>query len=84
MPRPRLYVDAATKQRAYRERLKSRRREGQGPTDAELGRAVRDLHIRLEYEAFVHPGGSASKLVGNDALATLRNAVARLAKTERF
>jgi hypothetical protein len=84
MPRPRLYRDAAAKQRAYRERLKARRRAGQGPSDAELGRAVRDLHIRLEYEAAVHPGGAASKLVGKDALASLRNAVARLAETEQF
>lgn len=84
MPRPRLYVDVAAKQRAYRERLKARRREGQGPTDAELARAVRDLHIRLEYEAALHPDSSVSKLVGTDALATLRNTVAWLVKTERF
>ena len=84
MPRPRLYRDAAARQRAYRERLKVRRNEGQGPSDAQLARAVRDLHIRLEYEAAVHPGGPASKLAGIDALATLRNAVARLAETDGF
>jgi hypothetical protein len=84
MARPRLYPDGAAKQRAYRERLKGRRREAQGPSDAELARAVRELHLRLEYQAAVHPGGSASKLVGNDALKTLRNAIAWLAETEQF
>ncbi len=78
MSRPRIYADAATKQRAYRERLKARRREAQGPTDAELARAVRDLHILLEYTAATVVSNSVSPLVGSDALATLRNVVARL------
>ena len=76
MARSRVYVDVAAKQRAYRARVKARRRAAQGPTDAELARAVRDLHIGLEYAAWVKPGGSASRLVGKDALETLRNVVA--------
>ena len=47
MARLRLYVDAAAKQRVYRERLKARRREEEGPTEADLARAVRDLHLRM-------------------------------------
>ena len=78
MARPRIHVNAATKQRAYRERLKARHREAQGPTDADLARVVRDLHIRLEYVAAVTPSGFASKLIGKDALATLRNVLATL------
>ena len=84
MARLRLYVDAAAKQRAYRERLKARRREEQGPTEADLARAMRDLHLRVGYEAAVDPSGPASRLVGNDALETLRNVVARLAMLEHF
>lgn len=84
MARPRLYVDAATKQRAYRQRLKVQRREAQGSSEAELARAVRDLHIRLEYEAAVHPQGAASRLVGKEALETLRNVVALLAETAQI
>jgi hypothetical protein len=82
MSRPRLYRDAAAKQRAYRERLKARRRERQGPTNADLAGVVRDLHIRLEYAAAVTPSATASKLAGNDALATLRNVVERLFEIE--
>ena len=77
MARPRVYVDAAAKQRAYRERLKARYREEQGPTEAELARALRDLHIRLEYEAALNPAGFALRLVGKEALETLRNVVAQ-------
>jgi hypothetical protein len=84
MARRRLYLDGATKQRAYRERLKARRREVQGPSDAELARVVREWHVRLEYAAAVHPGGSASRLAGKDALKTLRNTLARLAETEQI
>ena len=84
MSRLRLYADAAIKQRAYRERLKARRRQVQGPTDADLAGAVRDLHIRLEYVAATQPQGGASLLVGKDALETLRNVVARLYATEHI
>lgn len=84
MSRPRVYADAATKQRAYRERLKARRRAWQGPTNADLAVVVRDLHIRLGYIAAVTPSASASQLVGEDALATFRNAVARLFEIEGF
>ena len=78
MSRLRVYADAASKQRAYRERLKARHRERQGPTNADLAGAVRDLHIRLEYVAATQPQGAASALVGKDALETLRNVVVRL------
>ena len=71
-------MDVAAKQRAYRERLKVRRRSGHGPSDVELAYRVRDLHLRLEYTAAATPSESVSKLVGKDALATLRNVVARL------
>ena len=62
--------DVAAKQRAYRERLKARRREGQGPTDAELARAVRDMHIRLEYEVAVHPERFGVKVSGQGCAGT--------------
>jgi hypothetical protein len=78
MSRPRLHADAAAKQRAYRDRIKARRRAQQGPTEAELARAVRDLHIRMEYEAAINPGGTASSLVGRNSLETLRNTVTRI------
>ena len=78
MARSRIYPDAAAKQRAYRERLKAYHRAHHGPTDTDLARVARDFHIRLEYEAALHPGGPASQLVGDDPLATLRNALARL------
>ena len=84
MSRPRLHEDAATKQRAYRQRLKARRQEAQGPTEAQLARAVRDLHLRLQYLTATTSSASASKLVGADALETLRNAVARLFEIEGF
>ena len=84
MSRPRVYADAAAKQHAYRQRLQVRRREAQGPTDRELGRAIRDLHIRLEYIAAVTPSALASQLVGNNALTTFRNTVAHLFATEGF
>jgi hypothetical protein len=84
MARPRLYGNGAAKQRAYRERLKARRRERQGPSDADLARVVREWHMRLEYEAAVHPGGCAARLVGKDALNTLRNTLARFAETEQI
>jgi hypothetical protein len=84
MSRPRVYADAATKQRAYRDRLKARRRARQGPTNADLAGAVRDLHIRLEYVAATRPPGTVSALVGKDALDTLRNVVARLYAAERI
>jgi hypothetical protein len=84
MARPRLYADAAAKQRAYRARLKARRYEAQGPTDADLAREVRDLHIRLEYAAVVTPVGAASQLVGKDAQETLRKVVVRLSAIEQF
>lgn len=79
MSRPRVYSDMAAKQRAYRERLKARLREAQGPKDAELARTARDLHIRLQYEAANHPGDMASGMVGKDALETLQNVRAHLA-----
>jgi hypothetical protein len=75
MSRPRLHADAAAKQRAYRQRIKARRRAQQGPTEAELALAVRDLHIRMVYEATLNPGGLASSLAGRNALETLRNTV---------
>lgn len=78
MARPRIHVDAAAKQRAYRERLQVRRGHVQGPSDAELALAVRDLHIMLEYAAAQTPGGLASRLVGKDALETFRNVRATL------
>ena len=84
MSRPRLHLDAADKQHAYRERIKVRRREAEGPSEADLARAVRDLHIRLQYEATVNPDGAASRLVGKDVLETLRKAVTRLAELEPF
>ena len=84
MSRPRLHEDAATKQRAYRQRLKARRNAQQGPTDAQLARMVRDLHLRLEYLAATTSLASALKLVGADALETLCNAVARLFEIEGF
>ena len=78
MARPRIHADGASKQRAYRERVKARRRQLQGVTDAELALAVRDLHISLEYAAAVTPTGLASRLVGKDALETFRNVRAML------
>lgn len=84
MARPRLYRDAAAKQKAYRDRIQARRRAFAGPTDADLARAVRDLHIRLEYEAAVDLAGPASRLVGANSLVTFRNAVARLSEIEHF
>lgn len=84
MARPRVYADAAARQRAYRERLKARRRQAQGPNEAQLAQAVRDLHIRLEYAAAVDPAGPASLLVGRDALETLRNVVERVFTIERL
>ena len=78
MSRSRLHPDAAAKQRAYRERVKARRRAAQGPSEAELAQAVRDLHLRLEYEAAVHPGGKASHLVGRNALETIRKTVTHI------
>lgn len=84
MSRPRLYVNAAAKQKAYRDRVQAHRRAIAGPTDTDLARAVCDLHIRLENEAAVHPTGAASRLLGSNALVTFRNAVARLAEVEHF
>ena len=84
MSRPRLYVDSAARQRAYRQRVKARRHAEQGPTDAQIARVVRDLHIRLEYAAATQSLGPASTLVGKDALETLRNAVARLTEQSDF
>jgi hypothetical protein len=84
MARPRLYGNAADKQKAYRNRIQARRRAISGPTDAELALAVRDLHIRLEYEAAVNSTGPASRLVGANSLVTFRNAVARLSEIEHF
>lgn len=84
MSRPRVYADAASKQRAYRQRLKARRCEAQGPTEAQLALAVRDLHLRLEYLAATTASLTASKLVGEEALGTLRNVVARLFESEGF
>ena len=78
MSRPRLHADTAAKQRAYRERIQALRRAAQGPTEQELARAVRDLHIRLEYEATINPAGMASSLVGRNSLETLRNTVRRI------
>ena len=78
MSRPRLHADAAAKQRAYRQRIQVRRRLAQGPTEQELARIVRDLHIRLQYEATINPAGIASKLLGRDPLDTLRNTVTRI------
>lgn len=73
MSRPRLHADAAAKQRAYRQRIQQRRRTQQGPTEAELALAVRDLHLRMEYEAAIKPGGVASRLAGSNSLETLTN-----------
>lgn len=84
MSRPRVYADSATRQRAYRERMKVRRKAAQGPTDTQLTRAVRDLHVRLEYAASTDPKGTASGLVGKDALETFQNVVARLSALEPF
>jgi hypothetical protein len=84
MSRPRLYVDAAAKQKAYRDRIQTRRRAIAGPTETDLAHAVGALHIRLEYEAAVHPAGPASRLVGSDALVTFRNVVRRLSEVEPF
>ena len=84
MSRPRLHRDAAAKQRAYRERIQVRRRRDQGPSEADLARAVRDLHIRLEYQANINPAGAASKLVGNNSLETLRKVVTRLRETQQL
>lgn len=78
MPRPRLHDDAAAKQRSYRERIKLRRQQAEGPSEAQLVRAVRDLHIRLEYEAAINPKGAASALVGSNPLETLRNTEAHI------
>ncbi len=78
MARPRIHRDAAAKQRAYRERVKARLHHAQGPTNAELALAVRDLHITMEYAAVRTPGGLASQLVGKDALETFRNVRASL------
>ena len=81
MSRPRLHADAAAKQRAYRERIRERRRQAKGPSDADLARAARDLHIRLEYEATVNPAAVPSELVGRNALETLRKVATRLMET---
>jgi hypothetical protein len=75
MSRPRLYADAAAKQRAYRQRIQARYRAQQGPTEEELALAVRDLHLRMVYEAALNPGGVASRLAGRNSLETLRNTV---------
>ena len=84
MARPRLYRNAADKQKAYRDRIQARRRAFAGPTERDLALAVRDLHIRLEYEAAINPTGPASRLVGANSLVTFRNAVARLSEIEHF
>ena len=84
MSRPRVYADAADKQRAYRKRIKARRRERQGPTHADLAQAVRHLHIRLEYVAATQQQGRVCALVGKDALETLRNVVARIYAAEHI
>jgi hypothetical protein len=78
MSRPRLHADAAAKQRAYRQRIQARRRAQQGPTEGELALAVRDLHIRLQYEAATNPTEIASRLAGRNSLETLRNVVTHI------
>ena len=50
----------------------------------QLARAVRDLHLRLEYLAATTSSLAASKLVGEEALETFRNVVARLFEIEGF
>jgi hypothetical protein len=82
MSRPRVYADAAAKQRAYRVRDTARRQAAQGLTNEQLALAVRDLHVRLEYAASEAPQGTASGLVGKDALETLQKVVARLSALE--
>lgn len=84
MARPRLYRDAAAKQKAYRDRIQARRRAIAGPTETDLALAVRDLHIRLENIAALDPTCSASRLVGTNSLVTFRNAVARLSEIDHF
>jgi hypothetical protein len=84
MARPRLYGNAAAKQKAYRDRIQARRRALAGPTDTDLARAVRDLHIRLENVAAVDPACPAARLIGPNALVTFRNAVVRLSEIEHF
>jgi hypothetical protein len=84
MSRPRVYADAAARQRAYRKRVNARRQAAQGPTDTQLARAVRDLHVRLEYVASTDSKRTPSGWVGKDALETFQNVVARLSALEPF
>lgn len=73
MPRQRVYASNAEKQQAFRDRRAQLQQAAQaGYTDAELGRAARDLHNRLAYEA--SQGNTQAKaLVGETPANTLRN-----------
>ena len=68
-----VHADNAAKQRAYRERLQTRRREGSaGYEDSELGQGARDLQISIEQAA--QEGNALAELLrGETPLETLRN-----------
>ena len=52
MPREKKYASDAERQAAYRERKKAAQFKAQeGYSDRELGRAVRDLFVTMQYEA---------------------------------
>ena len=66
------YATQAEKQAAYRERRKQRRSQSSaGWTDAELGQAVRDIHLAIEADARAG-NEQAAALLGDSPLETLR------------